>query len=679
MKKEFLEDLVKSGLNDGDAKLLGFKLMDSPPIGLTKHPAPGYQIPYFDVAGKRTEFYRYRYLQQPKMKGWDALIQPNAKQIRYTQPANQSPRVYFPKNTKNWKDIIKDPTESFCITEGEKKAACACKFGIATIGLGGVWNWQSMTETFIPDLEQIEWAERVVYIVFDSDAVTNPQVMLAENRFCAALLKRGAMPHVVRIPESVERKIGLDDLLVDEGKEAFNALLPGEEYGPARELHRMNDEVVYIDSLSRILQRKTNHMYTRNDFVGGAYANWIQDDSSIIVDPKTGNEKKVTKKRRTAVEWLEWAHRAQVQRIVYHPGKPKLFDGNYNSYNGLAVEPIKGDVGPWTKFLDYLFHEVPIEHRTWFERWLAYPLQHPGTKMLTATIVNGNEQGVGKTLVGKTMCKIYGDNSTVISGKHMFQRFNNWAANKMFIMADEIAGGDDKRLSNDKLKSMITETLGKIEKKNVDEYDTPDFIQYFFNSNHPDPIHLDENDRRFFVHTTQFKALPDPFYIAFDEWKETTGPAALLYHLLNLDLGDFNPQSRAPMTPAKQIMIRELRSELANWVSELKAQPEVMLDVIGQSKATLMTCAEVLMAYAPSGSQHGKPVTAQGMGRAMASAGFKRANSGSGINIGDGNGTRWLWIVGGDKEKLAKMKHNELADIYNKEHPQVKKKFKTGA
>ena len=32
-----------------------------------------------------------------------------------------------------------DPTVTIIITEGEKKAACACKHGLPTIGLGGVF------------------------------------------------------------------------------------------------------------------------------------------------------------------------------------------------------------------------------------------------------------------------------------------------------------------------------------------------------------------------------------------------------------------------------------------------------------------------------------------------------------------------------------------------------------
>lgn len=672
LEKLFLEDLKKSGLALKDAKQLGFKLLaaDKLPKELTEKPAAGYTLPYYNAAGKRTEFYRFRYLEQPKLKGFDALIQKN---IRYTQPAGLSPRVYFPP-LADWSKITKNAEMNLYVTEGEKKAACAVKLGLPTLGLGGVWNWQSAKETFIEDLQQITWDGRIVYIVFDSDAVTNGHVQLAENRFCQALLKRGAAPHIIRIPGEFERKIGLDDFLVESGKEAFAKLqYEAVEFASSQHLHEMNEQVVYVTSSCRILERRTGHQFVRADFVNAAYSDWQWEEKTEV--EKNNKLHTVVTVHRTADEWMRWPFRSKVERVVYHPGKSKMFDGCFNSYNGLAVEPVKGDASRFVTLIDHLFCKVPREHKEWFMQWLAYPLQNLGTKVLSAVIMHGTAQGTGKTLLGTTMLKIYGNNSSVVNDMRLFARFNTWAENKMFVIGDEIAGGE-KRLNGDRIKSLITDTQSTIERKNRDEYAAPDFIQYYFTSNHPDPIHLDENDRRFFVHRVEHAALPQQFYLDFERWKESPeGPPALLHYLLNYPLGDFNPSAPPPMTAAKNAMVDTVRTDVAVWVHELKLDPVAALSTVGMQEKTILTSAQLLLAYT-AGADPGR-ITAQIMAREMGRAGFAKTNDGFPFKAN--GGARTCWIVGGEKDKLAKLKPIQLKELFEKEHPEIKKKFKTGA
>lgn len=667
LRARFVADLKKSGLTERDAKQLGYVLLKTPPTGLTEYPAAGYTLPYYDAAGKKTSFYRYRYLDVPKARGFDALIR---KSIRYIQPSGQSPRVYF-ATSLDWKPIIKDATVRLFITEGEKKAACASKLGIPTLGLGGVWNWQSSTEAFIPDLEQITWKDRVVYLVFDSDAATNGQVQLAENRLCASLLKKGASVYIVRIPGEFERKIGLDDFLVESGVEKFQELVyEATEFTASQHLHRMNEEVIYINRSCRILQRRTGHQFTRNDFVGAAYADWEWEEKREV-PTKDGGVSTKTVVHRVAEEWIRWPYRAKVERVVYHPGKPKMYDGCFNSYNGLAVEPRKGNVKPFVTLVDHLFHRVPPAHKEWFVRWLAYPLQHLGTKLLSAVIMHGSAQGTGKTLLGTTMMKIYGSNASVVNDMRLFARFNTWAENKMFVIGDEIAGGE-KRLNGDRIKSLITDTQSTIERKNHDEYAAEDFIQYYFTSNHPDPIHLDENDRRFFVHSVEFPALEQSFYIGYEEWKQSPeGPAALLDYLLGIDLGDFNPSAPPPMTAAKNSMIDTVRSDIAQWCATLKLDPNAALGPTGFSGKSLMTSQQLLLAY--TGGAEVRGATAQIMSREMGRAGFRKANDG--YPFFSEGAARTCWVVGGNMEALANFGPKTIGKVYAADHPTIKKKF----
>jgi putative DNA primase/helicase len=77
---------------------------------------------------------------------------------------------------------------------------------------------------------------------------------------------------------------------------------------------------------------------------------------------------------------------------------------------------------------------------------LAYPLQHPGTKMLSAVAVQSTGQGLGKTLVGKTIGLLYGEhNTTTIGSADLTGNFNDWALDKQFVVGDEIATKEDNK------------------------------------------------------------------------------------------------------------------------------------------------------------------------------------------------------------------------------------------
>jgi putative DNA primase/helicase len=66
----------------------------------------------------------------------------------------------------------------------------------------------------LPELEAIKWFGREVFITFDSDAASNPNVIAAEARLVDELMrKRGAKVTIVRLPPSDQGKEALDTFL----------------------------------------------------------------------------------------------------------------------------------------------------------------------------------------------------------------------------------------------------------------------------------------------------------------------------------------------------------------------------------------------------------------------------------------------------------------------------------
>ncbi len=219
---DHLADLRASGLSDEQIRDCGF-YSESDPSTVSKllnwkHPAtdlgPCLCIPFRDATGAQIGYTRVK-PSKPRRK--------DGKVVKYESPARVSNRVYIPPATRA---KIVDPSIAMLVTEGEKKAAAADQHGFACIGLVGVYGWMAKREAdadgrkhsereLIPDLAAIDWADRAVYIVYDSDAVANSKVQQAELHLAESLQASGADVRVVRLPSGTNgAKVGLDDYLL---------------------------------------------------------------------------------------------------------------------------------------------------------------------------------------------------------------------------------------------------------------------------------------------------------------------------------------------------------------------------------------------------------------------------------------------------------------------------------
>lgn len=663
LRSAFDAKMMESRIDPKSAKILGYKACTEAqsPEGIP-HKEVGILIPYFDINGRQTEFWRYRYLRPPAQRGFSALAR---KPLRYVQPGKTVNEIYLPPVTK-WRDVAAEPMQPLMITEGEFKAACVCiNTEHACIGLGGVWSWKSQANRMplIPQFKEFKWKGRPVFICFDSDAVTNPMVMQAENALAKALLGLGAEPYIVRLPPAPDgKKQGVDDFIVNEGAEALDDLMEmTEQWESAKELHELNEEVVYVRYPGLIMEMNSLERMSCRAFVDHAYSTRVFYEEQT--DSK-GNVKLIPKSAPR--EWLKWPSRAEVPRVTYAPGEDRITeDGDLNIWRGWAIEPKKGDITPWNQLLDYLFKGEP-DSRIWFERWLAYPLQFPGTKMYTSPVLWSLEHGTGKSFVGYSMFKIYGGNATEVTDEDLYASHNEWAENKQFVMGDEITS-KDKRGAGDRLKSMITRQLLRLNPKFIPAYTVPDCINYYFTSNHPDSFFLEDGDRRHFIHEVVGTPLPDEFYKRYEDWigkPRVTGPgaAALFYHLLTLDLGDFNPMAKAPMTKAKAAMMDNGRSDIATWVRSLKEDPDTVLRFDGKViPFALFRSEDLLRLYDGDGKTK---VTANGLARELTRQGFRKVANGNGVITMDGQ--HRLWAVR-DSEKYHAMSPAMVGKSYDDE------------
>lgn len=644
-RKAFTAKLASSGLSAADAAKLQISLLSpkqTRALNAAFFESWSIKLPYHDPRGKTTGLYRIRYLGDPRPTAGFAAHTSN-KIPRYMQPPDTEPGVYLPVGIglTKWPDFVQDPRCALLITEGELKAACAANHGYPTIGLGGVWSWRSAKkgQDLIPLLRDgFIWEARDVYIIFDSDMASNPQVLRALEALCAKLTTKGAIPRVVRLPELPDfDKTGLDDFLVNSAQTDFTTLLnEAQIYSTARELWALNSRVAYVRNPAVVVERETGQIIQPATFTNHLYSNLFYVVSAVTAAGVVKIEEKPL-----APAWIKWPFRSELRRFTYAPGKPELTDDReYNFWRGWGCKPQRGDVTPWTELLDYMFASEPAA-RTWFERWCAYPIQHPGTKLYTAAVMWGAQTGTGKSLIGYSLIRVYGKNSGEINDQHLQSDFNEWAVNQQFIMGDDVVSGENKRHVADRLKALITQLEMRVNQKFLPSYVVPDCINYYFTSNHSDAFFLEDADRRYFVHEAPYERLPIEFYKRYDKWvRSAAGPAALHYHLAHLPLGDFDPHAEAIETRAKRDMIVDNKTDLAAWVHELRTQPEVALRAAGPAlESDLLTCTQLLAAYDPEGN---KRVTTSGMGRELKRAGFMRVWTGP---VRTQIGLQRLWVV----------------------------------
>lgn len=659
VKQAMLKKLKDSALTETDARKLGFVPLTAEQLkkkypDLTKFPLSGFVLPYYTIEGQPTSFFRFRFLEEPVRSGFDRLIEHKA--IRYVQPAGEAPRVYFPPGQK----LIGQ--QRLYITEGELKAACAAKFGIPTIGLGGVWNFRTKDGIMIPDLDGIPWDKIEAMIVYDSDAVQNHLVLMAENVLAREILRRSGHVNVIRLPQLEPGvKTGLDDFLVAEGLEAFNEL-EQEPFQESEALHQLNEEVVLIDNPGTLMRWSDGFKMDPHGFVHTHYAD--RNYKQTIAGPN--NSTRVIDKCAPK-EWMKWPGRAKLERFTYKPGEDKIVKGELNIWKGWGVdkELIKpGPVVLWTQLLDYIFRDTKPEHRRWFEQWLAYPLQHPGAKLFTACVLWGRIQGTGKTLIGHTMKRIYGPNYQEISNRELNSSFNEWSEGKQFVMGDEITGGDRYGVA-DRLKSMITGQTIYVNVKFEKPYNVPDTINYLFTSNHPDSFIVEDADRRYFIHEIKSAPLPKTFYTQqYDPWYKSDSIGHLFHYLLHLPLEGFHPFAHAPETDAKREMVELNRNEAAVWVATLRDEPETALKVGDKSiEFSLCTTRELYGMFNPEN----KRITEIQLGKELKRAGFERFTVYTRVA-----GTQKLWAVR-DRERLVKCSPKAIIDLYDKERAGTKK------
>lgn len=685
LESAFLDQLESWGIDEEEAKHRGLEVKsereveDFIPITSRGQVKAAIPIPYWNWDGEplihRTvktnggHFIRLRMVYKPGQFGTttDNLA-------KYAQEKGTDPLLYVPKppvggflldedpkaEGYTWRDIIEDTSETIVITEGEMKAATACAYHIPTIALGGVWSWRSLKKgvTFLEQLTEIDWKQRRVILLFDSDVAIKKDVAMALNELAEMLWHKGARVFVAHLPQAIidddgkilkQDKIGLDDFINIAGLEPLiDIMAQAPPMTAVSQLFELNKTLCFVRSLGTVYNRESAVIYQAAS-LERSFAN--VEHQIIKYDGVDGNGDPLFKGKRANImhEWLSWPLRMTVEDLTYEPGQdeyltdPATRKSLVNVWRGWGCNPKPGDTKLFDELVEWMLQAHTPEERKWFWQWMAYPVQHPGAKLNSAVICQG-PQGSGKTFIGTCLGKIYGTNYTKATQQMLQNDFNGFMHGKQFVLADEISGtgSAEHRRVADQLKGWVTDETIMINRKNKEQYELPNHCNFLFTTNHLDAFYLELDDRRYFIIEMPEKREQE-FYDKLVAWRDSAeGPAALMARLMEIDLEGFNPSAEAPYTHHKVTMRREALTSLGEWLQDTFFDGPIVCGG-AEVHADLWTADQIKTWYEAA---TGAKTSHKYVGQDLARLGAKRVNNGTQIkNITPTIKKARLWAV----------------------------------
>jgi hypothetical protein len=194
--------------------------------------------------------------------------------------------------------------------------------------------------------------------------------------------------------------------------------------------------------------------------------------------------------------------------------------------------------------------------------WIAYIIQHLGIKTRTALILKGLQR-IGKNRFTDVVCEMLSgySESNVTDMSEMTGNFSSVVENKMLIVLNEVRNAGDNRIANwDSMKSIITDTIIRINEKNEPRRTSENVANIIFVTNNPHPVNIEQSDNRYAVFTCSALHRCDHEYFV-RLWSGFTKEfyEALTWFFLNRSITGYSPEF-IPMNDARREMTEASRT-----------------------------------------------------------------------------------------------------------------------
>lgn len=230
-------------------------------------------------------------------------------------------------------------------------------------------------------------------------------------------------------------------------------------------------------------------------------------------------------------------------RIAFTPNPTPATTLNY--WTETTVMP---NAGNWSSIECFIRNIVCDGDAAVFEyliRYLAHMLQHPEEKPGIIIVLLGL-QGTGKGAFFTLLRRIWERTTLFVSDiENVIGHFNAALERHYVVCMDEaLFTGDKKAL--ERLKSLITEPICRIEQKYQPARTIESFHRFFAASNSDHFAHVDRDDRRFLFARVSSSRQCDSQYFSqlHKQMDDADAIAAMVHDLLQIDLTGFEVRSR---------------------------------------------------------------------------------------------------------------------------------------
>jgi hypothetical protein len=266
--------------------------------------------------------------------------------------------------------------------------------------------------------------------------------------------------------------------------------------------------------------------------------------------------------------WLGHPNRKTYQGVTFLPGGEPIIDRRLNLWTGFGVEPKRGK---WGRMREHIFEVLAARDdavNDYILNWLADAVQRPDRQAEAALVLLGGV-GTGKGLLGRAMCRIFGQHGRHISAsEHLTGKFNAHMQMCCFLFADEAFAPQDKKAEG-AIKPLVTEDTLFIEPKGVDPFEVPNRLHVMLASNHDWVIPASEKERRYVVQQVdETRQQDEKWFNPIYQEMRSGGLQAMMYDLLDRNLGDWRPR-KIVRTAALAKQQEESLSPFDQWWLEL--------------------------------------------------------------------------------------------------------------
>ena len=177
----------------GYVSILGEKKLKELGFSPVQRRIPGILLPSWGVNGTLVG-HQYR-PDRPRLDGRD-------RPVKYENVPGSSLHLDIPPRCRT---MLCDPATPLFITEGLKKGDALASHGACAVVLPGVWGFKGKNAfggvTLLAEWDYVALKDRDVFIVFDSDVATKPQVRQAMERLAQHLRMKKAKVYIIPLPE----------------------------------------------------------------------------------------------------------------------------------------------------------------------------------------------------------------------------------------------------------------------------------------------------------------------------------------------------------------------------------------------------------------------------------------------------------------------------------------------